>query len=146
MKTSTLVKAVCVTAVLLVASATIAADPSPKTPPSLLDRLERTLKGDDKPFAIVINVDIRPEAAAKFEAAAAKAAKASHGDEGCLAYDFHRDLEKPGHYTLIERWTGLTSLRKHLEKAHTKQIQAAFAEFGVGPRTANIFAPLDGKE
>jgi quinol monooxygenase YgiN len=146
MKTSTLVKAVCVTAVSLAALTTIGEDRTAKTPPSLLDRLERTLKSNEKPFAIVINIDIRPEAAAKFEAAAATAAKASQADEGCLAYDFQRDLEKPGHYTLIERWTGLTALKKHLAKAHTKQIQAAFAEYGIGPRTANIFAPIDGKE
>jgi quinol monooxygenase YgiN len=146
MKTSMPMKAVCIAAVLLTALGTVAANRPAKTPPSLLERLERTLKGDDKPFAIVIQIYIKPGAAAKFEAAAAKAAKASRADEGCLAYDFHRDLEKPSHYTLIERWTGIASLRKHLEQAHTKQIQAVFAELSTTPREASIFAPVIGKE
>ena len=99
-----------------------------------------------KPFAIVIQIHVRPAAAAKFEAAAAKAAKASRADEGCLGYDFSRDLEKPGDYTLIERWTGLAALRKHLGKEHTKRIIAAFAEFSSAPSTVHIFAPIDGKQ
>jgi quinol monooxygenase YgiN len=146
MKASALIVAVCVTAVLLAGLSTIGDDRPVKNPPSMVERLERTLKSSDKPFAIVINAYIRPQDAAKFEAAAAKAAKASRKDEGCLAYDFQRDLEKPGHYTLIERWAGLTSLKKHLEKVHTKQILAVFTELSSRPGTANIFAPVDGKE
>ena len=139
-------KLVCV-AIVLLAGLTVFGDDGPvKSPPSLAERLQRTLKADDKPFAIVIQIYIKPEADAKFEAAAAKAAKASAADEGCLAYDFHRDLEKPGHYTLIERWTGLAALRKHLEKPHTKQIQAVFAELGSSPRTVEIFTPVGDKE
>jgi len=146
MKTSTLLKAVSIMAVLLAALTTVGDDRSAKNPPSLIERLERALKGNEKPFALVIQIYIKPAAAAKFEAAAAKAAKASRGDEGCLAYDFHRDLEKPGHYTLIERWSGLDALKKHLAKEHTKQILAVFAELGTTPRTADIFAPVDGKD
>ena len=133
-------------AVLLLAAVNAVGDDQPaKAPPSLTERLERTLKSEDKPFALVIQIYIKPEAEAKFEAAAAKAAKASQADEGCLTYVFHRDLEKPGHYVLIERWTGLASLKKHLEKEHTKQILAVFGELGSAPRTIEIFAPVDGK-
>jgi quinol monooxygenase YgiN len=145
MKTFTPMNAVCVAVVLLAAATTLTADRPTKGPPSLIERLERTLKGEDKPFALVIQIYLRPGSEGKFEAAAAKAAKASAADEGCLAYDFERDLEKPGHYVLIERWTGLAALRKHLEKAHTKQIQAIFAGLGTGPRTVEIFAPVPGK-
>jgi quinol monooxygenase YgiN len=118
---------------------------TPKGPPTLVERLEKTLKSDDKPFALVIQIYIKVGTEAKFEAAAAKAAKATLAEKGCLAYEFHRDLEKPGHYTLIERWTGLSPLRKHLEKEHTKQLQAVFAEVSTTPRTADIYAPVDGK-
>lgn len=132
--------------VLLVAALTAVGDDRPtKAPPSLVERLEQTLKGDDKPFALVIQIYIKPEADTKFEAAAAKVARASLANEGCRAYEFHRDLEKPGHYILMERWTGLASLRKHLEKEHTKQIQAVFDELSTAPRTIEIFAPVDGK-
>jgi quinol monooxygenase YgiN len=134
-------------AILLLTALTAVGDDRPaKGPPSLIERLERTLKGEDKPFALVIQISIRPEAAARFEAAAAKAARASLAEEGCLAYEFHRDLEKPGHYTLIERWTGLASLRKHLKMKHTEQILAIFGELSTTPPMGEIFAPVGGKE
>jgi antibiotic biosynthesis monooxygenase len=103
-----------VTALFL--AALIGADAAPQVagPPSLLERLERTLQGDHKPFALVTQIYIHRGDEAKFETAAAKAAKVSLAEEGCLAYEFHRDLEKPDHYTLIERWTGLAPLRTHL--------------------------------
>ena len=146
MKTSTAIKTVCVTTVLLAALTTIGDDRPAKSPPSLPERLERAIKSSDKPFALVIQIYIKPEAAAKFEAAAARAAKLSRADEGCLAYEFNHDLEKPGHYILIERWKGLDSLKKHLGKEHAKKIMAVFAELGAAPRTADILAPIDGKE
>lgn len=134
-------------AILLLTALTAVGDDRPaKGPPSLVERLERTLKGEDKPLALVIQIYIRPEADAEFEAAAAKAAKASLAEEGCLAYEFHRDLEKPGHYTLIERWTGLAPLRKHLKMRHTEQIQAVFGRLSTTPRTSEIFAPVGGRE
>jgi quinol monooxygenase YgiN len=146
MKKFRAIETVCATIVLLAALTTIGADRPAKSPPSLPDRLERMLKGSDKPFALVIQIYIKPEGAAKFEAAAAKAAKLSRADEGCLGYEFNRDLEKPGHYTLIERWKGLGSLKKHLTKEHTKKILAIFTELGTTPRTADILAPIDAKE
>ncbi len=146
MKTSTPVKTACVAVVLLAALTAVGDDRPAKCPPSLVERLERTLKGDDKPFALVTQIYVRPEADAKFEADAAKAARASLAEDGCLAYEFHRDLEKPGHYVLIERWTGLAPLRRHLERGHTKQIQAVFGKLSTTPRTTEIFAPIGGKE
>ena len=145
MKAFTTVSTVCVAVVLLVAGTAFTGDRPAKAPPSLIERLERSLKGEDKPFALVIQIYIRPDSDAKFEAAATKAAKASLADEGCLAYEFHRDLEKQGHYALIERWTGLAALRKHLEKSHTKQILAIFGELGTKPGTVEIFVPIGGK-
>ena len=146
MKTSTAIKAIFATIVLLVALTTIGDDRPAKPAPSLPERLAQALKGNDKPFALVIQIYVKPDDAAQFETAAAKAAKLSRADEGCLTYAFHRDLEKPGHYTLIERWKGLDALKKHLDKAHTKQILAVFTKLSTAPRTAEIFAPIDGKE
>jgi quinol monooxygenase YgiN len=145
MKTFTPMSIVCVAVVLLAAATAFTGDRPTNARPSLIERLERTLTGEDKPFALVIQIYIRPDSDAKFEAAATKAAKASLADEGCLAYEFHRDLEKQGHYVLIERWTGRAALRKHLEKGHTKQIQAIFGELSTKPRAAEIFAPIGGK-
>jgi quinol monooxygenase YgiN len=146
MKTYALTKAVCVAVISLAAARAVADQQQANTPPSLPERLEQKLKGDDKPFMLVIQIAVKPGAEEKFEAAAAKAAKASAGDEGCLTYEFSRNLEQPGHYVLVERWTGLAALRKHLDKPHTKQILAVFGELTTDPRKVEIFAPIGGKE
>jgi quinol monooxygenase YgiN len=133
------------TAFLIVLAAPAADPPVKRGPPTLVERLERDLKGDERPFTLVTQIYIRSGTEAEFEADAVKAAKASMAEKGCLAYEFHRDLEKPGHYTLIERWTGLAPLREHLTKEHTKRIQAVFDELSTTPRTTDIAVPVGGK-
>jgi quinol monooxygenase YgiN len=127
---------------LLAAMSASGQDRAAKGPPSMVERLEKTLNGQDRPFAIIIQIYIAPESAERFEKATADVARASRSDFGCLGYEFHRDLEKSGHYTLVEHWTGVAALKKHLEQPHTKQIQALFAELATTPRTAEIFIPL----
>ena len=100
------------------------------------------MQGQDRPFVIIIQIYITPESADRFEKVAADVARASRNDPGCLGYEFQRDLEKPGHYTLVEHWIGVSALKKHLEQEHTKQIQAVFAELATTPRTAEIFVPI----
>jgi quinol monooxygenase YgiN len=133
-------------AVFLLASLpVIASESAAAGPPSLAERVERTLNSDDKPFALVTQLYIARGEEAKFEAAAIKGAAASRTDPGCLAYEFHRDLEKPNHYFLIERWTGLAPLRKHLAQQRVKDLQAVFDALSTTPRTTDIVAPVDGR-
>ncbi len=82
----------------------------------------------------------------RVEAAAVKTAKMTQTENGCLAYDFYRDLEKPCHYTLVERWEGLEPLRKHLASEHIREFQVLLAEIGTTPRTADVYALVDGNE
>ncbi len=117
----------------------------PKGAPTLIERLEKALKGDNSPFTLVIQIHANAGTEATFEAAAAKTAKATLAEKGCQGYDFHRDLDKPGHYILIERWAGLAALREHLEKEYTKDILAVLAEVSTTPPAAGIFVPVDGK-
>jgi quinol monooxygenase YgiN len=117
----------------------------PKGPLTLIERLEKTLKGDNSPFTLVIQIHVKAGTEATFEAAAAKTAKATVAEKGCQGYDFHRHLEKPGHYILIERWAGLAALREHLKMEYTKNILALLAEVSATPPGADIYAPVDGK-
>ena len=118
---------------------------TPKGPPTLVERLGKPLKDEDRPFALVIQIYVLEGSETRFEAVAAKTAKLTQAEKGCLAYEFYRDLEKPCHYTLIERWEGLEPLRKHLESEHIREFQALLAEIGTTPRTADLYAPVDGK-
>jgi quinol monooxygenase YgiN len=132
---------------LLAASFASAEDPPPikRGPPTLMERVERDLKGAEKAFTLVTQLYIKPGNEIEFETALARAAKASLTDKGCLAYEFARDTEKVGHYVLIERWAGPAALRDHLGKEHTKSIQGTFDELSTTPRTTVIAVPVGGK-
>jgi quinol monooxygenase YgiN len=132
---------------LLAPIAPAADEPAPvkKGPPTLMERVERDLKGDEKPFTLITQIYVRPGMEGDFETEAAKAAKAAATDKGCLGYEFHRDLEKVGHYVLIERWSGPAALREHLGKDHTKRIIGTLDEVSTTPRSTVIAAPVTGK-
>ncbi len=128
-------------AVLVVPSLSAAPDGTQ----ALIERLEKSVKGDKKPFTLVVQIHVKPGTEAKFEATAAKTVKATVAEKGCLGYGLHRDLEKPGHYTLVERWKGLAALRKHLEEKHTKKLLALLPEVSTMPLAIDIYAPVAGK-
>ena len=117
----------------------------PPKPPGLVDRLAKVLKGDEAPFTIVTKVYIRAGSEDEFEKVAARASKASAAEPGCTVYEFHRDMEKPTNYTLIETWSGLNAIKAHLKQDHTKEIQTAMTEMGTTPRTTEIFATTLGR-
>jgi quinol monooxygenase YgiN len=117
----------------------------PSQSAELVDRLSLTLMSDNKPFTLITRIYLKPGTEAQFEPIAIRVSKASSAEKGCLAYEFHRDLEKPTNYTLIEKWTGLAPLRSHLLLDHTKQIQTAFSKMSTTPRTTEIFAPVGSK-
>jgi hypothetical protein len=77
-----------VTALFVVGLLGVDAAPGVAAPPTLVERLERALQSDDKPFALVTQIYTNRGEEAKFEAAAAKAAKTSLAEEGCLTYLF----------------------------------------------------------
>ncbi|RXJ86523.1 putative quinol monooxygenase [Arcobacter sp. CECT 8985] len=41
-------------------------------------------------------------------------------DEGCIQYDFHKNIEEENSYTFIETWENVEYLKKHSEKEHFK--------------------------
>jgi quinol monooxygenase YgiN len=118
---------------------------SPKGPPTLVERLAKPLKDEERPFALVVQIYVLEGSETRFETVAARTAKLTQAEKGCLAYDFYRDLEKPCHYTLVERWEGLEPLRKHLASEHIREFQVLLAEIGTTPRTADLYALVDGK-
>jgi quinol monooxygenase YgiN len=111
----------------------------------LVDRLAKVLNGEEAPFTIVTKIYLRPGAEDEFEKVAVRVSKASAAEKGCLVYEFHRDLEKPTNYTLIETWSGLGAIKAHLKQDHTKEIQTAMTEMSTTPRTTEIFATSIGR-
>ena len=90
-------------------------------------RVQADLKDPAKPFALVIAIKVKADAADKFEAAFARARTETHKEKGCLAYDLNRDAKEAGRYLVYERWKTLADLEAHLASEH---IKALFAEVG----------------
>src|SRR5207248_1897604 len=119
-------------AVVLAAGA--AAPAQDRQPPNeLTARLEAKLGPGEKPFTMIVAVQVKAGQGEKFEAAAAKAAAATRKEAGNAAYDFHRDLDTPGRYLLIERWKSVAALKEHLAAAHTQEFLKTVGELADGP-------------
>lgn len=99
----------------------------------------------DKPFTMVVYVTVKPDGVKKFEEQAAKTAKASSAEKGCLQYEVHKSLDKPGSYVIFEKWKNLAAIESHLNEEHTKAVLAVVGEVGDGTPEIKVFAPLDGK-
>jgi quinol monooxygenase YgiN len=102
--------------------------------------------GEEKPFTLIVHLKIKGGSEKKFEELATKAAKGSRAEKGNLAYEFHRDTEKPTDYVLFERWKNLPALREHFGTDHFKEIVAAMRELAEGQPQIRILTPVAGDE
>jgi quinol monooxygenase YgiN len=108
---------------------------------SLADQVRAAVKGDDKPFTLVIRLEIKEGAGPKLEAAFAPAAKASRQEKGCLAYNLDHDPQKPTHYMIYERWKDLGALEAHLKADYVKNLLAEMGGLLNGAPNMQIMAP-----
>jgi quinol monooxygenase YgiN len=91
----------------------------------VITAVKARLKDPNKPFTLIVRVQVKEGADKQFEAAFAKAIPASRKEKGNLAYDLNRDTENPSRYVVYERWKDLAALEAHLKTPH---INALFAE------------------
>jgi quinol monooxygenase YgiN len=107
----------------------------------ILSFVKSRVKNADKPFTLVILLQVKKGSGAKLEAAFAKASRATHKEKGCLAYDLNRDTEKPERYVVYERWQNLKALEAHLNTAHIKKLLADLPELLAGMPEPRVLIP-----
>jgi quinol monooxygenase YgiN len=120
------------------AAAVWAARPADDKQPDLFTRLEAKLGSGEKPFSLIVTVKLKPGTEAKFEEVARKVVAATRQEKGNRAYEFHRDLEDPTRYVLVERWQSVAALKEHFAAEHTKAALAALGELGAEPPQIRI--------
>lgn len=54
---------------------------------------------------------------------------AIRGEEGCLGYSYYLPEEEDGTLLLVEKWTGASAQKAHLETPHMKQMAAFKPEY-----------------
>lgn len=121
---------------LLGGSAVSADDDNP-----VLAYVKPRLKDAEKPFTLVVFVTVKEDAGDKFEAAFAKAAKATRKEKGCLRYEANRDQEKPQRYVVYERWQTLADLKAHLESDHVKELLSVLPDLADGKPEFKVLFP-----
>ena len=99
------------------------------------------VKNADKPFTLVIPLQVKEGSGAKLEAAFAKAARLTRKEKGCLAYDLSRDADKPDRYLVYERWQNLKALEAHLNTAHIKKLLADLPDLLAGMPEPRVLIP-----
>jgi len=80
-----------------------------------------------KPLTIVAKIQSLPGCEKEVEKALLNAVKPTLVEKGCLQYDLHRDLGKPGLFLYYENWATREDWQKHMESAHLAVMKEATA-------------------
>jgi quinol monooxygenase YgiN len=134
-------KGVCVAVGLLAVLAVPAVTAGQDKDDPILAVVKPRLKDPDRPFTLVIRVQGKEGAGERFEAAFARARRATRQEKGNLAYDLNRDAQEPARYLVYERWRSLADLEAHLRAAHVKALLAELPEVTVGAPEIQVLVP-----
>jgi autoinducer 2-degrading protein len=104
-------------------------------------QVKAALKDPSKPFTLMIQLQVKDGMQEKFEAAFAKASKATHKEKGCIAYDLNRDAKDPTRFLVYERWKSLSDLQDHLKAEHTMALLGELKDLLSGPPEAKVLLP-----
>lgn len=111
-------------------------------PHPIVAAVKAGLKDTSKPFTMLVHVQVKEGNGAKFEEAFTKAIAPTRKEKGCLRYDLSRDLKKPGHYLVYERWQDVDALDAHLKTKHITTLLGEIGELLAGPPEAEVLLPV----
>ncbi|MGK2956370.1 MAG: putative quinol monooxygenase [Solirubrobacterales bacterium] len=66
----------------------------------------------------------------------------THGEEGCLAYALHRDVNDPSTLALVERWKSQDDLNSHFGMPYMAEVGAIASELLTEPPRIVFSEPL----
>jgi quinol monooxygenase YgiN len=87
---------------------------SQKVTDPIFAQVKAAVKDPAKPFTLLFRLQVKEGTREMFEAAFAKANKATHIETGVLAYELNRDAEDATSYIMYERWKSLADLEAHV--------------------------------
>jgi|SRR6516165_1669078 autoinducer 2-degrading protein len=108
---------------------------------AILGQVKAAIKDAAKPFTMVVQLRVKEGSAAKFEAAFAKASKATRQEKGNRAYDLNRDATMPTRYLVYERWQNLAALETHLKSEHITTLLAELGDLLAAPPEITVLVP-----
>jgi quinol monooxygenase YgiN len=99
------------------------------------------VKDPDKPFTLVVRLQVKEGSGEQFAAAFGKSRRETRKEKGNLAYDLNRDADEPSHYLVYERWKSLADLESHLQTPHVKALLAELPQVIVGAPEFHVLVP-----
>jgi quinol monooxygenase YgiN len=79
-------------------------------------------------ISIVAKFVVKEGKEAKFLELVAPLVKASNEEEGCMEYALHKHIDKPGVYTMIEKWKDKAAVDFHNNTPHFTSIVPQIVE------------------
>jgi quinol monooxygenase YgiN len=70
------------------------------------------------PLTIVATIQALPGHEVEVEKALTEVISPTLAEPGCLQYDLHRDLQKPGLFLFYENWSTKEEWEAHMESGH----------------------------
>lgn|SRR5262245_14351527 len=104
-------------------------------------KVKSELKDPAKPFTMTVNLQVRDGAAERFEAAFAKALRATRKEKGCVAYDLNRNAKDTSRYIVYERWKSLADLESHLRSDHITTLLGELKDLLAGEPDVSVLLP-----
>ncbi|MFN4260614.1 MAG: putative quinol monooxygenase [Gemmataceae bacterium] len=104
-------------------------------------QVKSQLQDPDKPFTMMVYLQVKKGTQKQFETAFAKAIEGTRKEKGCIAYDLNRDVKDPTRYIVYERWKTLKDLEEHLRTPHITQLIEEVGDLFTSPPDAKVMLP-----
>ena len=83
---------------------------------------------------VIATVKVRPEDQDRAVEILERVVAATHREEGCVKYTFHRAMNEPGAFAIVEVWRSQEDLDAHFQEPHMAQIAEAFGMLSEPPQ------------
>ena len=96
----------------------------------------------DHQIAVIAVVEAKSGCEAQAEAAIRVCVQATRQEPGCLLYTCHTDLNVPGRFVFIERWTSQAALSAHEKTPHLLTLAETLKPLLAAPLQISVLQEL----
>lgn len=93
-------------------------------------------------LVVVARLHARPGKEDDLQEALSALAVASHGEEGCIGFALHRNVQDPLEFTTVEQWTAPEAIDSHFSTDHIEAVLARADELLSEPPDIRTYGPL----
>lgn len=87
---------------------------------------------------VVATTKVKPESREAYIAGAKDCIRATHQEQGCIAYESHTSINDPNTFVVVERWASREDLNAHGRSAHMKVWRELSAPLKASPTVIEI--------